>query len=79
MSLCGLLTCRPDLVVVRVGEIVSACLSSVAGLGAGFSTTSGCLVLTGESRGWVLMGGALVLGVMGESFGTERICLLFLL
>ena len=27
----------------------------------------------------VLMGGALDLGVMGESFGTEMICLLFLL
>ena len=61
-----------------VCEIVCVCLSSVTGLGTGFSNTSGCLVLAGEARGWVLMGEALVLGVMGESFGTERICLLFL-
>ena len=62
-----------------VCEIVSVCLSSVTGLGTGFSNTSGCLVLAGESRDWVLIGEALVLGVMGESFGTERICLRFLL
>ena len=62
-----------------VCEIVSVCLSSVTGLGTGFSITSACLVLAGESRGWVLMGGTLVLGVMGESFGAEMICLLFFL
>ena len=62
-----------------VCEIVCVCLSSVTGLGTGFSNTSGCLVLAGESRGWVLIGEALVLGVMGESFGTERIFPLFLL
>ena len=64
---------------MAVCEIVSVCLSTVTGLGAGFSNTSGCLVLAGESRGWVLMRGALDFGVMGESFGTERICLLILL
>jgi len=54
-------------------------LFNVTGLGTGFSRTGGCLVLAEESWGCVLVGRAPVLVVMGESFGTAMICLLFLL
>ena len=50
MSLCGLLTWRPDLVVIGVCVIVSVCLSNVTGLGTGFSSSGACLVIAGEQE-----------------------------
>ena len=61
-----------------VCETVSVGLdSNFTGLGACFSV-SAASGLAGESQGCSRMGGKLGLGVMGQSFGTERICLLFL-
>ena len=61
-----------------VFETISVGLdSNFTGLGACFSV-SAASGLAGESQGCSRMGGKLGIGVMGQSFGTERICLLFL-
>ena len=75
MSLCHLLTWCPDLFVMGVCETISVGLDShFTGLGACFSDLA-AIGLAGKSLCCSRIGGKLGLGVMGQSFATETICL----